>query len=194
MHKDKCNLHPNSNFQQRQLFFSFFFKNWIAIFLRKQWFSEIATISYQGKSNGSRAWVGDLAVIILPDRLQNSSIPWQKAQKCSSTTNPETPRWLTRVQSTQILGGNNKGIKQDTDQPSRCNMAAQPGLQPQLLTLNFWHLAFCLAPRISFSSGLTCSWALRITIGVLRTQADHGIPMTKKKTAQGDFMFQHSWP
>lgn len=31
-------------------------------------------------------------------RLKNSFIPWQKAQKCSSTSNPETLWWLTCVQ------------------------------------------------------------------------------------------------
>lgn len=83
MHKDKSNLHPIANFQQRQLFF-FLLKELNCNFSKKQCFLEIATILYQRKVTGQvHEWVTLLWSFYLRD-FRTVSFPGRKLRNAAA--------------------------------------------------------------------------------------------------------------
>lgn len=99
-------------------------------------------------------------------RLKNSLVPWEKAQKCSSTSNSETLRWLTCVQPSINSDAQGEQRRHQTGH----SLAKWMQYGSTTWTQGIAHFTDLLGTSLltsqnkpSFSRGLTCRWTLLIT-------------------------------
>lgn len=104
---------PSAKFQQRQLCFflefSWHFSKETVILGNSNYI--VARDEHQGQVIGQVHELETLVWSFYHKRLQNTFISWQKAQKHSSTSNPETLRWLTCVHPSISLDAQGKQLK-----------------------------------------------------------------------------------